>query len=40
MLIHTPAPGKASPGMAQVGSQKVPWPDKMSGRSVPDDSSE
>ena len=40
MLIHTPAPGKAFPGMAQVGSQKVPWPDKMSGRSVPDDSSE
>ena len=34
------ASGKASPGMAQVGSQKVPRPDKMSGRSVPDDSSE
>jgi DUF2934 family protein len=31
------APGKASPGMAQVGSQKVPRPDKMSGRSVSDD---
>jgi hypothetical protein len=37
---EAPAPGKASPGMAQVGSQKVPRPDKMSGRSVPDDSNE
>jgi hypothetical protein len=30
-------PGKASPGMAQVGNQKVPRPDKVSDRSVPDD---
>jgi Protein of unknown function (DUF2934) len=37
---EAPAPGKASPGMAQVSNQKVPRPDKMSGRSVPDDSSE
>ena len=34
---EAPAPGNASPGMAQVGSQKVPRPDKMSGRSVSDD---
>ena len=31
------APGKTSPGMAQVGNQKVPRPDKVSDRSVPDD---
>ena len=29
--------GKAAPGMAQVGNQKVPRPDKVSDRSVPDD---
>ena len=32
-----PAPTKAEPGMAQVGNQKVPRPDKVSDRSVPDD---
>jgi len=32
-----PIPGKASPGVAQVGNQKVPRPDKVSDRSVPDD---
>jgi hypothetical protein len=37
---EAPAPGKASPGMAQVSTQKVPRPSKMSGRSVPDDSNE
>ena len=29
--------GKATPGLAQGGSQKVPWPDKVSDRSVSDD---
>jgi hypothetical protein len=29
--------GKAAPGMAQVGNQKVPRPDKVSDRSVSDD---
>jgi len=29
--------GKAVPGMAQVGNRKVPRPDKVSDRSVPDD---
>ncbi len=28
---------KVSPGTAQVGNQKVPRPDKVSDRSVPDD---
>ena len=28
---------KAAPGMAQVGNQKVPRPDKVGDRSVPDD---
>jgi hypothetical protein len=31
------ASGKVSPGMAQVGNRKVPRPDKVSDRSVPDD---
>jgi hypothetical protein len=30
-------PGKATPGMAQVGKQKVPRPDNVSDRSMPDD---
>jgi hypothetical protein len=34
---ESPASGMASPGMAQVGNQKVPRPDKVSDRSVPDD---
>jgi hypothetical protein len=29
--------GKAAPGIAQVGNQKVPRPDKVSDRSVSDD---
>ena len=32
-----PMPETASPGMAQVGNQKVPRPNKVSDRSVPDD---
>jgi hypothetical protein len=30
-------PAKASPGMAQVGTQRVPRPDKVRDRSIPDD---
>ena len=34
---ETPAPDSNTAGMAQVGNQKVPRPNKVSDRSVPDD---
>jgi len=37
---ENPGAGEASPGMAQVGTRKVPRPKKVSDRSVPDDINE
>ncbi len=34
---ETPVPDSTTAGVAQVGNQKVPRPNKVSDRSVPDD---